>query len=297
MLIFIFSIIFSNFTYSSCVKDFPNKNYKIKNVDTKIISFEKEISDQRYTMNPLNLFGIHNHFQGVYIDKKATYLTGGNSKNNSAKLFIIDEASNVRSILLNDNKKYWHAGSFQKHDNNLIIPIETLTEPYSSQIVSFNLESEKVKVLYNKKTNKTGAIDIITYNNEEMIFLFDPVEISIYKYPEFQFIKSIKRHIFTGSSAKIIKNCKNEFFIVNITNNGLFPPIINNKNILEVYKLNMQTFKTKKLTNIEVKCIECNLRGAANIQILNNDFFVSSSSMYLSLFNKSLHVELIRDSK
>lgn len=294
---YLFLLLLSISVFSQdCVENTIKKLESIHYNRTLEINFKPLFKSSKYTLSPTNYFGIHNHFQGVFLDDKKLFVTGGNKNNKSADLFVFNlKTKNLKTIKLNNTKKHWHAGAFQKFKNKLIIPIERLSYPLSSQIMSFDLESQNVISLYNKSSNKTGAIDFLNLDENQYIVFFDPLEISIYKFPSFELVQAKNISFFTGSSAKIIKDCNGKIYFLNLTNNGLFPPIFNNENIINLYEFSFENFSLNKVKDLVYQCKNCNFRGAVNLQNNNGKFSIVSSDMYLNMFNHFLYVDILEE--
>jgi hypothetical protein len=58
--------------------------------------------------------------------------------------------------------------------------------------------------------NKTGAVDFLNTRHKYLV-LFDPKEISIYEFNDFNLIKRINIELFTGSGAKVLKDCHEQY--------------------------------------------------------------------------------------
>lgn len=280
---------------ANCVDNVIDKLNKLTKAKKTIykVDFTKIYNDHSYTMSPLNFFGIHNHFQGIFLDEHNFYITGGNKSKKSADFFIYHRKNkNLSHYKLNSKKKHWHAGSFQFLGGMFYIPIERLSDPLSSEIIVFNRSDKKSITFLYKDDNKTGAVDFLNINNERYIVLFDPKEISIFNFQTKRLLKKIKTNMFTGSAAKVINDCNQNTYFLNITNNGLLAPLLNNKNLVQIYKLDRKNLKLKELKSLEYSCEYCNFRGAANL-IINekNEISIISSSMYLDRNSKKLYIE------
>lgn len=230
------------------------------------------------------MFGIHNHFQGIAKKGDLILLTGGNKLKKEADLFSINLKSKiVQKNRINLSDELWHAGAFIIYKDDLIIPIERLSQPLTSKIIQFNLKTKKHSLLINKKTNKTGALDIFYLNNQKMLVLFDPREIGFYDFSSKKLISSHNMEFFKGSSAKVISDCNGKIFFLNFTNNGLFPPLLNKNNILELFEFTYNPFKLVHIKTYKYSCTYCNFRGAVNLQISEGgELSILSSSMYLN---------------
>jgi hypothetical protein len=288
-------MLFISIGRAKCIKDVPQALLKLSKSKPK--AEKLYINDSiDYTLNPLNFFGIHNHFQGVYKTSKKIFITGGNKKNHTAEVFIFekdeDKFKYKKTLTLNeDDSRHWHAGSFQMTDNELIIPIERLSDPLTSKIVRLDLKTNSLQDILSINYNKTGAIDLFTHKGIEYIVLFDPKEISLYKYNDLTLVKRINVEFFTGSGAKVLKDCNENIYFANITNNGLFPPIINYKNIIQLSSFSLESFSLEKPQIFEFKDNESNFRGAANIIKTDSSLEVIATSMYKSLISKEIIVE------
>lgn len=281
---------------SVCTPNTLKRLSKLKLKKSLSINFSNLLKDDEYTLSPLNFFGIHNHFQGIAFKKNKLFITGGNKSTKSADLFIHDlSRKTLNQIKLNKTNKHWHAGSFQLDGNFLFIPIEKLSDPLSSEILEFNTKDNTLRYLFSKKTNKTGALDFLNINDKKIIVLFDPEEISFYEYPDFKLLKSSNQSFFTGSGAKIIQDCDGSIYFINMTNDGVFPPLINNRNILNIYILKQNSLSLVKVKDIELTCNNCNFRGAVNLQVLDNKLNIISSDMYLNWSTKTLNVDFLTE--
>lgn len=291
-----FLILFSTIHCAlGCVNDFLSRLDSIQYHKSLKVNFNKTISDSSYTLSPFNFFGIHNHFQGIYITDNKAYITGGDYKKKQADLFIYDINSNkVLRRKLNLNQKHWHAGSFQLFNGQLVIPIERLSDPLTSKIIRYDDLVGKSVTLFEKKTNKTGAIDFLKFEGKDYIVLFDPKEISIYSYPSFVLLKSFKPNFFKGSAAKIVQDCSGKTFFLNLTNDGMFPPILNKNNIIEVYEFDHNLLSLTKIFTKKYFCKTCNFRGAVNL-LIQDSLKIVSSPMYLDLFTKTLSIDILQE--
>ena len=277
-----------------CVNSLLTRLDNIKHHKTLKINFDNTLNDSSYTLSPLNFFGIHNHFQGVYIKDNKVFLTGADKNKKQADLFIYDiKEKNTLRKKLNSTKKHWHAGSFQSYKEQLVIPIERLSDPLTSKIIQYDVTNNKTVTLFEKSTNKTGALDFLNIEGKDYIVLFDPKEISIYTYPGFDLYKSFKPDFFTGSAAKVVQGCNGKTYFLNLTNDGIFPPILNN-NIIDVYEFDMSSLNLTKISTKKYTCKACNFRGAVNL-LVEDKFKIVSTSMYLELFEKVLFVDILQE--
>lgn len=277
-----------------CINNIAETFKQLSKVKPKIINLYIDDSKE-YTLHPLNFFGIHNHFQGVYKTDNNIYISGGNKKDYLAEIFIFNGSDHKFSfkeklIVNNNDNKHWHAGSFQLYQDNLLIPVERLSDPLTSKIVKLRLDDKKINEFLNIDYNKTGAIDYFNYKGKTFFVLFDTKEISIYT-EELSLVKRIKLELFTGSGAKVLTDCKENIYFTNITNNGFFPPIINNKDVIELFSFDLNDYRVKYIDSYEFNCRNCNFRGAANIIKTEKTLEVLATSMYKSLISKELFLE------
>ena len=282
-------ITFLSFSALACIKEPIKQLENLKPAEKIKLNFSN--LTKNYTLSPFNYFGIHNHFQGIFKHKNMIYISGGNKSASQADLFIFKDKKPLKKITLNRKAKHWHAGSFQMYDQKLIIPIERLNNPLTSQIISFDMGNQKIENLFLKKTNKTGAIDFL---EKDMIVLFDPKEISFYSFPDFNQVKSINKHFFTGSSAKIIHSCDKKIYFANITNDGVFPPIINGNNIVSLFLLDKKTYKLTKFKEIKFPHSNSNFRGAANMTLKDGQINIIASEMYLDIADDTLDITIFK---
>lgn len=287
-------MLLSSPVYGKCISNISNTLHKLSQTQPNNINLYIDDSIT-YTLNPLNFFGIHNHFQGVYRTEKNIYISGGNKKDHLAEIFMFkktkDKYSFIDKVIVNNNdNKHWHAGSFQLYQDHLIIPVERLDEPLTSKIIKLRLTDKKIINFLDVDYNKTGAIDYFNYKDKTYFALFDPKEISIFT-EDLNLVKRIEIELFTGSGAKVLTDCNENIYFANITNNGAFPPIINGKNVIELYSFNLNNFNVNHIDKYEFNCKSCNFRGAANIIQTKNTIEVQATSMYKSLISKEIMLE------
>lgn len=280
--------------YGKCISNISSTLHKLSQAKPNNINLYIDDSIT-YTLNPLNFFGIHNHFQGVYKTEKNIYISGGNKKNHLAEIFIFKKAEDKYSftdkvIVNNNDNKHWHAGSFQLYQDHLIVPVERLSDPLTSKIIKLRLKDNKIIDFLDIKYNKTGAIDYFNYKDKTYFVLFDPKEISIFT-KDLNLVKRISLELFTGSGAKVLTDCNENIYFANITNNGAFPPIINGKNVIELFSFDFNNFNVNYIDSFEFNCKNCNFRGAANIIQNESTIEVLATSMYKSLISKELVLE------
>jgi len=281
---------------SECIDNVEQQLSQLQSKKPILTKIVLNLDSNKYTQSPLNFFGIHNHFQGIATKDDFLFISGGDKYSLSADLFVFENFQGhfklIDTIQVNkEDTTLWHAGALRIHKDQLYIPIERLSSPLNSKVLSYDLRTQKFSDYILIDYNKTGAIDIFDLDSEETMVLFDTKEISFINLLTKKTIKRIPVEIFEGSSAFVLNDCNHKIYIAILSNTGLLSPIINGKDIIKLYELDTHKLKTKFLKEFSYNCSQCNLRGASSIDIINGKIRVISTPMYRPLFEDHFYLE------
>jgi hypothetical protein len=194
---------------------------------------------------------------------------------------------------INIEDELWHAGGIALSEEILILPMERFKPNKYSRIHFLSFRDIHNVVAYSKShtisDNKTGASDLIfdPQLKKNLLFAFDTKEIKIFQSKTkqinkgFDLVQSIKSEIFSGSNMKVLQQCDGDIFVVNLTNTGLLPPIINSKNQLTLYRYLVGEKQFQEILQKDFECEkDCNFRGAASLISQENKLMLIASKMY-----------------
>lgn len=276
-------------------KKLPIKGKKFKLNSEKMFKNKKE-----YRNTLLNKLGLDNHFQGItYLkDKDVVVLSGGNVNTKSGMLLVTNPLNQKNArfnkrIDVKGENELWHAGSIARLQNLLIVPVERFKPTKKSEIQFFNIDNPSVpqKMDFSVKINddKTGAVDAIIDKKSKKIkvFAFDTKSFSIYesktsKIEEgFKFVKKMNSKVFNGANMKVVQQCDGKIYFAELTNDGIVPPFLNGKNIVNLYHFDEKADSTKRVLKKKFDCDKyCNFRGAASVVTEDNRLELIASKMY-----------------
>lgn len=292
---------------TTCVKNVESSLAKMSGVGvTKVIDGGEVFNGREYSSHFLNLFGMHNHFQGVvYLQKHNAYvLSGGDGKTSRGSLFVASHLKSnkyiaSRRLTTPGSPELWHAGGIALVGSNLIVPVERLSGRKFSKIYFYKLNELGIPELMPSSISinytKTGAVDVVFDKRLRKYFLvaFDTKSVSIFKSKseifdgKFELLGEVKSELFRGSNIKLIQQCDGKYFVAEITNDGLLPPIINGSDIVSLYQLELPDFKVTKISEKTFECDDnCSFRGAVTLLPNNDGLEVISTKIYRDQENK-----------
>ncbi len=265
-------------------------------------------------------FGLDNHIQGIVrVPGTSTFvLSGGDRYIKEANLFFINFNTQETSSALNKNfkgknskdasaadgfylkldigsKDYWHAGGLAIIDRTLIVPVEN-PKTKMSKIIFFDLTDpahpEKLAVEIIRTDSTTGSV-LVYQTPEEKIMVVGNVD------GRMEFFESQTKDIRDGFTSKkiigtevqgqgtdIVHQCDGKLFIMDFNNTGKFAPIINGKDIVSLYQLDVEkgeaTFITKRhLTSKGY----CNFKAAGSHYVSEDGKLVLYGSSFYRNFS------------
>jgi len=291
----IIPFLFINLSHAKCVK---NVAFQWKNLNRNGKIFEIKNNDRvfrkhSYTMRIRNKLGVDNHFQGVQrIPGKNNYVvSGGDIRAKRADLFVIIDGKFDRRINI-DMWPYWHPGGIQAFKNILAISAEEWKKNKIAKIYFYDFsdpESPKpLKTWIDIPHTKSGAVlfhklsdgrYIVGSHDEETIDLYFSKTADINdgfpKNPDMQitrddFVGGVRKDAFSTQTINLIQQCDDKLFITFFSNHGKLAPVINKKDLGQLFSLDLSgdTPKLKFISEKHFVCKrKCNFAGATGVSI------------------------------
>ena len=306
MRIFFFLSLFSFHAYSTfldwhnstCLNNVQATISNLPSVGKSEVFETSNIFTRKYEYRNLliNKFGLDNHFQGIIYNKEndSYIVSGGNSNSKTGSLFISEGKTLNNRLNLASTNGLWHAGGISRFDNYLLVPLEKFVPKKQSQIQFFEFTNgeyvpKKININIDIKSGKTGSVDAI-YSPEAdqtYLFAFDTKSIAVYSLKghklegDFSLYKKADSNVFTGSNMKVIQQCSGELYLADLTNDGILPPILNGRDVLKLYKFDLNKMTTEFVLKKKFHCDGyCNFRGAVSLSSEDNKLKIIAAKMY-----------------
>ncbi len=267
-------------------------------------------------------FGLDNHIQGIVrVPGTTTFvLSGGDRYIKEASLFFINFQTEENATALKKNfegnndkeasqtdgfylkldigsKDYWHAGGLAVLENILIVPVEN-PKTKMSKIIFFDLSDTqhpvKIDVEITRTNSTTGSV-LVYRNSEEKIIVAGNVD------GQMEFFESKSKDIrdgfdsqkvlttkILGQGTDIIQQCDGKLFIMDFNNTGKFTPIINGKDMVGLYHLDLEKNETSLISKRHFTAKGyCNFKAAGSHYVTEDSkLILYGSSFYRNFAGK-----------